>query len=145
MTIGHFDDRNITWHAVPGLNHLRYNILNIDERLQLVDVLFRFAANQKVVLHRHVADNNTFVIQGEHRLYHPDGQLKEVRPVGSYTVSPASPDPHREGGGDEDVIILFGIRGKPGAMYEVLDDDHKVVAALGMADFIALRDAQTAR
>ena len=31
------------------------------------------------MLHRHKAHNNTFVVQGEHRLYKPDGSLKEAR------------------------------------------------------------------
>jgi len=69
---------------------------------------------QQIVLHRHVAHNNTFVVQGEHRLYERNGELKEVRATGSYTVSPPSAEPHREGGGDQDVVVLFSIRGSDG-------------------------------
>ncbi len=82
------------------------------------------------------------MIQGEHRLYEPSGRLKEVRPVGSYTVSPASDEPHREGGGDEDAIVLFSIRGSDGVLYEILDDEQTVVATLGMQDFVGLYHAQ---
>ena len=106
-------------------------------------MLFKFAANEKIALHRHVAANNTFVIQGEHRLYYPNGDLKEVRPTGSYTVSPPSEDPHQEGGGDEDVVIHFSIRCDGGTCYEILDDDHNVASTLGFDDFEDLYAAQT--
>ncbi|MGZ4960562.1 MAG: regulator, partial [Methylomonas sp.] len=115
-----------------------YSILDIDEEHKTVDVLFKFAARQQIVLHRHKALNKTFVIQGEHRLYHADGRLKETRPVGRYTSSPSSDEPHREGGGDMDVVVFFSIRGSDGVFYEILDDDLNVVAELGMGDFLDL-------
>ena len=41
-------------------------------------------------------------------------------------------EPHSEGGGDEDVIILFSLRPysatKP--IYEILDDDHEIVSVM---------------
>ena len=133
-----FDDANIQWQSLGDFEHLLYSILNIDERNKIIDVIFKFAAHQQIVLHRHKALNNTFVIQGVHHLYETDGRLREIRPVGSYTCSQPSDEPHREGGGDEDVIVLFSIRGSDGVLYEILDDDCKVVAALGMQDFINL-------
>jgi hypothetical protein len=96
------------------------------------------------VLHRHKVHNNTFVVQGEHRLYEPDGKLKEIRAVGSYTRSPASDDPHREGGGDQDVVVFFSIRGSDGVLYEVLDDDQNQIATLGFQDFVGLFQTQQA-
>jgi hypothetical protein len=91
-----------------------------------------------------VALNHLLVIQGEHILYEPNGDIKETRPTGRYTVSPASDEPHREGGGaEQDVIIMFSIRGTAGVMYEILDDDHNIVATLGMDDFANLMAAQT--
>ena len=142
MAAYQFDDRNTRWNTLGGFQHLAYSILNIDEARLTADVLFKFAANQKIVLHRHMALNNTFVIQGEHRLYEPDGRLKEVRPVGSYTSSPANPAPHREGGGDQDVVILFSIRGNDGVLYEVLDDDQNTIATISMEDLTALYQLQ---
>jgi hypothetical protein len=137
-----FDDRNIRWNKLCDFEHLLYSILDIDESNKIIDVLFKFAANQQIVLHRHNAHNNTFVVQGEHRLYEPDGKLKEIRPVGSYTRSPASDDPHREGGGDQDVVVLFSIRGSDDVLYEVLDDDLNLIATLGFEDFVGLFQAQ---
>jgi hypothetical protein len=92
------------------------------------------------VMHRHKVHNNTFVIQGEHRLYKPDGTLKEVRPVGSMTSTPADDEPHREGGGDQDVIIAFSIRGD-GVLYELLDDDMNQIGTISLQDLIDLKNA----
>ncbi len=135
-----FDDRNIKWNMLGDFPHLHYSILDVDEKYGIADVLFKFAANEKIVLHRHLAQNNTFVVQGEHRLYKPDGTLKEVRPVGSMTSSPPSAEPHQEGGGDQDVIIAFSIRGQ-GVLYELLDKDMNQIGAITMQDLIALKKA----
>jgi hypothetical protein len=138
-----FDDSNIQWSQLEGFEHLSYSILNVDRDNMIVDALFRFAAGEQIVLHRHVALNHLLVIQGEHILYEPDGSIKEKRPTGRYTVSAANEDPHREGGGNEqDVIILFSIRGTDGVMYEILDDEHNIVGTLGMDDFEGLYAAQ---
>ena len=135
-----FDDRNIKWNRLGDYLHLHYSILDVDEKNGIADVLFKFAANEKIVLHRHLAHNNTFVVQGEHRLYKPDGTLKEIRPVGSMTSSPPSDEPHREGGGDQDVIIAFSIRGD-GVLYQLLDEDMNQIGSISMQDLIALKNA----
>ena len=98
-------------------------------------------ANEKVFLHRHLGHNHTFVIQGEHRLYHPDGTLKEIRPVGSMTSSPPSDDPHREGAGDQDAVVAFSMRRKKGVMYEILDDDMNIVDTISFQDLVDLDSA----
>jgi quercetin dioxygenase-like cupin family protein len=142
MPIFNFDDRNITWNKLGDINHLLYSVLNIDENNYIVDVLFKFDANEKIVLHRHLVHNNTFVVQGELRLYEPEGKLKEIRPVGNYKSCPPG-DVHREGGGvDQDVVVFFNIRGHDGVFYEVLDDDMNVIGTLSYADFVGLYRAQ---
>jgi hypothetical protein len=123
-------------------NHLHYAIFDIDEHNKIIDVLFKFDAHQQILLHRHKALNKTFVIQGEHHIYETNGKLKEVRPVGSYTSSLPSDVPHREGGGNVDVIVFFSIRGNDGVLYEVLDDDLNIIATLGFEDFINLYKEQ---
>lgn len=145
MTNHLFDDTHIQWQTLVNFEHLQYSILDIDGRNKIIDVLFKFAAQQQIVLHRHKVLNKTFVIQGEHRLYETDGRLKEIRAVGSYTSSQPSDEPHREGGGDEDVIVLFSIRGSDGVLYEILDDELKIIGELTMQDFIDLYAAQTQR
>jgi quercetin dioxygenase-like cupin family protein len=143
MTNYLFDDTNIKWQTLGDFEHLLYSILDIDEQYKIIDVIFKFAAHQQIVLHRHKALNKTLVIQGEHRLYTTDGRLKEVRAVGSYTSSPPSDEPHREGGGGEDVIVFFSIRGNDGVLYEILDDNLDIIATLGFQDFINLYKDQT--
>jgi hypothetical protein len=126
------------WQQLPDTEHLWYYVLSLDEENKTVDVLLKMAANKKVFLHRHTAPNHMLVLSGEHCLYKPDGTLKEVRPTGRYTASPADPEPHREGGGDEDTVILFSIRSGGGCCYEVLDDEQNVAATLGWEDFQGL-------
>src|SRR6516165_6701931 len=149
MAAYNFDDRNIKWNtlALPDIGeveHLLFTVLSVDDENQIVHVLFKFAANEKIMLHRHMIHNDTFVVQGEHRLYEPDGTLREIRPTGMYKSTPAG-DMHREGGGpDQDVIVLFDMRGRDGVFYELLDDDQNVVYALSYADFLGAYKAQDA-
>ena len=90
-------------------------------------MLSKFATNEKTVLHPHVAAFHTFVVQDEHPIYTPAGDLKEVRPVGTYKVGQPDLEPHAEGGGDSDVVILFSLRPYDGgAIYEILDENHEV-------------------
>ncbi len=138
-----FNDSHIHWQTLADFEYLQYSILDIDEQRHITDVLFKFAANQQIVLHRHKALNKTFVIQGEHRLYHADGSIKEIRPVGQYTSSPASDEPHREGGGEVDAIVLFSIRGGDGVLYEILDNAQNIIGELRWQDLIDLYAAQT--
>ncbi len=143
MTRGHtFDDSNITWHTLEGIENLHYHIYAVDEERKIVDIIFKFAANKKVVLHRHHADYITLVIQGELRLYKANGELKEVRPVGSYVATRVGGEPHTECGGDEDAIVFFSNRGQDGVIYEILDEGFNTVATLGLQDFKGLLQAQ---
>lgn len=136
-----FDDRHIRWQPLGDFEHFVYSILDIDRDNKIIDLLIKFEPHRPIILHRHKALNKTFVIQGEHRLYEPDGTLKEIRPVGSYTISPASDDPHRECGGDEGAVVLFSIRGSEGVLYEVLDDEWNPIATLSWQDFDDLFEA----
>jgi quercetin dioxygenase-like cupin family protein len=138
-----FDDRNITWHTLEGIEHLQYHIFAVDEVNKIVDVMFKFAANKKVVLHRHHADYVTLVVQGELRIYRANGELKEVRPVGSYVATKVGGEPHTEGGGDEDAVVFFSNRGQGGVIYEILDEQMNTLATLGLQDFEGLLQAQT--
>lgn len=145
MALHRFDDRNIRWQTLAGIDHLHYWVLCVDESAKIADVIFKFASNQQIILHRHKALNHTLVLQGEHRLYHADGSLKDVRPVGRYTVTPPDVDTHREGGGDgQDVIVHFSIRGSDGLLYELLDQDQNIVGTLTFSDLKDLLNKQQA-
>lgn len=138
-----FDDRAIQWRKLGDFEHFVYAILDIDKATHIADVIFKFEPHQPILLHRHKVLNKTFVIQGEHRIFEPNGQLKEIRPVGSYTISPASPDPHRECGGDQGAVVLFSIRATSNddVLYELLDEQHGLIGTLTMQDLIALASA----
>jgi quercetin dioxygenase-like cupin family protein len=142
-TTNEFDTRNIQWKRLEGLDHLEYHICEVDEANRSVDILFKFAAKQKVALHRHHAAYRTLVLQGELRIYRPNGEVKEIRPVGSYVLTKAGGEPHTEGGGDQDVIAFFSNRNVDGFIYEILDDNLQTIATLGIPEFKALFEAQT--
>jgi hypothetical protein len=138
-----FDDRNIHWQKLGDLEDFLVSILDIDEKRDVVDFIVKFEPNKPIVLHRHLAATNTLVVQGEHRLYEPDGRLKEVRPVGSYTASPPG-EPHRECGGEEGAVVFYSLRGDGGAFFDLLDDASNILATLGMNEFIEAFKAQKA-
>lgn len=137
-----FDESNITWYTIEGIDHAWYHVLDVDLERRQVDVLFKFAAKKKVVLHRHHAEYSTFMVQGELRLYDKDGALTEIRPTGSYARRPAGGDPHMEGGGEVDCIGYFNNRNCGDVIYEILGPDLSTVATLGIHEFKAFLDAQ---
>lgn len=141
MTTYNFDNRIIQWYKLGDIEHVVCSILDIDHENNIVDIILKFEPHKQIILHRHMVLNKSLVIQGEHRLYEPNGEIKEVRAVGSYTSSPASNEPHRECGGDEGAIVFFSIRGNAEVLYEVLDDKQNLIGTLGLQDFIELFEA----
>lgn len=138
-----FDTRNIQWYTLDGFPHVAYHICAVDEEKRIVDILFKFDANSRIALHRHKAAYITLVLQGELRIYRANGELKEIRPVGSYVATAADGEPHTEGGGpDQDVIAFFSNRNVSDLVYEILDPELKTVATLGINEFKALLEAQ---
>jgi len=137
-----FDDHNIQWRKLGEFDHFVYAILDIDKANYIADLVFKFDPHQPIILHRHKVLNKTFVIQGEHRILEPNGDLKEIRSVGSYTSSPANPEPHRECGGDEGAVVFFSIRANNIAdvLYELLDNRQSLIGTLTMQDLIDLHE-----
>ena len=142
MNVSSFDESKVHWQRLPDLDHLWPSILDVGETAKVVDVLFKFAANQKIVLHRHVAASHTFVVQGEHRIDDSSGDLKEVRSVGAYKAGQPDEEPHAECGGDTDVVILFSLRPyNGGAIYEILDENHEMLSTITFDGMKELFDA----
>ena len=137
-----FDQTNIKWNTLEGVDHLWYHVLNVDRDAKVVDLLLKFAANQKVVLHKHHADYSTFIIQGELRLYNDAGELTEIRPTASFVQKPGGGAPHTEGGGDTDCIGWFSNKGTDGVIYEILGPNGETLGTLGLSEFEALWQAQ---
>ena len=132
-----FDDRNIRWQSLGDFKHFVFAVLDVDAEKRIVDFVVKFDPNQRIFLHRHKAHTNTMVLQGEHRFYEPDGKLKEVRRVGTYTSTPPG-EPHSEGGGSEGCIVFYSIRPEGNAIFEILDDEQKLIGTLDLPDFVNL-------
>ena len=79
MHVANFDESKVNWQRLPDLDHLWPSILDVGETAKVVDVLFKFAANQKIVLHRHVAASHTFVVQSV--------PIRQVNPMRNLTQS----------------------------------------------------------
>jgi hypothetical protein len=131
-----FDDSNIRWYRLGDFEHFVFAMLDVDVSRKIVDFILKFPPNEQIFLHRHLALTNTLVVQGEHHLYEPNGSLKEVRAVGSYTSTPPG-EPHREGAGHEGGVVFYSVRGKDGVLFEVLDDGLRVVGTLSLDDFVS--------
>jgi hypothetical protein len=135
MASHRFDDRNIRWHKFGDFTGLVVAMFDVDEERNQTDFIVKYEPNSKIFLHRHLAHTATFVVDGEHRLYEPDGEtLKEVRATGTYTSSPAG-DAHREGGGAEGGVVFYSVRGESDRLFDVLDDGMNVIGTLRTQDF----------
>src|SRR5262249_36971391 len=107
----------------------------VDRKNGIVDVLFKFAANSKAMLHQHKSPYVTLTMQGELRFYRPTGELKEMRPAGSYVRGVANGEPHLEGGGDQDAIVFFSNRNVEDELYTFLDANMQPTVTLRIGDF----------
>ncbi len=137
-----FDDRNIKWRTLGDFEHFEVFIFSVDEKNNIADFIVKFEPGKQIFLHRHLALTNTFVVDGEHIIYEPNGKVREVRPVGKYTSSPAG-DAHREGGGANGCVLQYSVRGETDALFDVLDDELRVQGTLRTQDFKAAFDAQS--
>lgn len=145
MPTKEFDEKHIDWHAIDGLDHVLYHVCRVDEQNGIVDVLFKFDAGCRIAMHRHLVDYCTLVLQGELRIYGPEGDLKEIRPVGSYICTRGGGEPHSEGGGDQATIVFFSNRNVNNGIYEIINESRDVVATLGIPEFKILRRVQRQR
>ena len=145
-TRGTFDDSQLSWSRLgdePMFDHMVFHALSADEERNHVEFLVKFDANEMILLHRHLADTNTLVVAGEHILYEKDRSKRDARPAGRFTTSPAG-DVHREGGGPDGAIVHYSVRGESDALFDLLDEDEKVVLTLRTADVLALLAGQAA-
>jgi hypothetical protein len=136
-----FDDRNMQWRALGDFEHFVVFIFSVDEQKNIADFIIKFEPSKQIFLHRHLALTNTFVVDGEHIIYEADGKVRDVRPVGRYTSSQPG-DAHKEGGGANGCVLHYSVRGETDALFDVLDEDFKILATLRTSDFKAAFDAQ---
>ena len=139
-----FDDRNVAWFPFGDFTGFVVAVYRADAEKGLTDFILKFEPNSRIHLHRHLAETSTFVIQGEHRLYEPDGSLKEIREVGSYTLTPIGQPPHREGAGNEPCVVFYSIRSDQDLIFEFLNDDLSLFAPLTISTIAAVWEQQKA-
>ena len=133
-----FDDSKVDWQPFAGLQHMELALLEVDEERQIVDLIVRFEANEKIAVHNHIAQTNMFIIQGELNMYNDDGSVKETRPAGRYYRGKRD-DCHSEGGGPDGAVVFYSVRGHGGPnLFDIMDDDNNIEATIGMADVVEM-------
>ncbi len=148
MAQSYFDPGRYKWREVtgePGLSYKvrhDYTILGYDLVAGTLDMLVRWAGDGgHCPIHRHTATTTVLVLEGKQHLWdlHPDGTRGEprVRLAGDYTLTVGDALPHLERGGAEGGIAFFGNHSRNGLLYEILDEDLKLVADVTMEGLIA--------
>ena len=135
-------DHELDWLPFAGIENLELTLCDIDEERQVVDLIVRFAPNKTVTMHNHLAQTNMLIIQGELRMYEPDGSIREVRSAGRYYRGRTG-DTHSEGGGPDGAVVFYSMR-CDGArdVLEIMDEAATVQATLTMDDVRAAWAAQ---
>ena len=137
-------DHEINWLPFAGIENLELSLLDIDEARSVVDLIVRFAPNKTVTMHNHLAQTNMLILQGELRIYEPDGSIREARTPGKYYRGRTG-DAHSEGGGPDGAVVFYSMRAdNDPKVLDVMDDDGNVQATLTMDDVRAAWDAQVA-
>ena len=135
-----FDFSAVEFLPLPDTTGLDLFIYDIDDQRQIVDLLFRFAPNKLVAPHIHLAQTNMLILQGELRIYHSDGTLKQARPAGRYYRG-VRDDQHSEGGGPDGAIVFYSVRGHGDEeLIRILNEQGEVVSTLDMAAVRLLHD-----
>ncbi len=148
MAQSYFDPGRYKWRLVtgePGLSYKvrhDYTILGYDLAAGTLDMVVRWAGDGgHCPIHRHTAITTVLVLEGEQHLWdlHPDGTRGEhkVRRAGDYALTVGDALPHLERGGAEGGIAFFGNHSSSGLLYEILDEDLKLLADVTMEGLIA--------
>jgi hypothetical protein len=143
-----FDPKRHKWREVvgePGLSyhvHHDYTILGYDLAAGTLDMVVRWQGDGgHCPLHRHIATTTVIVFEGEQHLWdvHPDGTrgAHRVRHAGDYALTTGDALPHLERGGDAGGIAFFGNHSSDGKLYEIVDEDGKLVLDVTMETLIA--------
>jgi len=148
MINGTFDPARYKWREVKGDDsasyfiHHDYTILGYDFEAATLDMIVRWHCDGgHCPIHRHTATTSVIVLEGEQHLWdiEADGSLGEhrFRQAGDYALTGAEARPHLERGGERGGLVFFGAHSPSGKLYEVLDDDGKVVSEVTMRSILA--------
>lgn len=148
MAESFFDSSRHRWREVTGWPELSYKvrhdytILGFDLAAGTLDMLVRWTGDGgHCPIHRHTSTTSVLVLEGEQHLWdlHPDGSRGEerVRRAGDHALTVADALPHLERGGPAGGLAFFGNHSSDGRLYELLDEDGKVVLDVTMELLIA--------
>jgi hypothetical protein len=143
-----FDPKQHKWREVtgePGLSYKvrhDYTILGYDVGAGALDMVVRWAGDGgHCPLHHHVATTTVLVLEGEQHLQdlHPDGSRgpERIRRAGDHALTVSDPHPHFEWGGPNGGIAFFGTHSRNGLLYELTNEQGKVVAPVTIETLVA--------
>lgn len=138
-----FDTGRHRWRNVTGepgqsyLVHHDYTILGHDLAAGTLDMVVRWHADGgHCPIHRHVATTSVLVLEGEQHLWdlHADGTrgALRVRRAGDHALTTGDQTPHLERGGADGGLAFFGCHSADGRLYEILDEDGKLLLDVTM-------------
>ncbi len=148
MAPSNFDPSRYKWREVTGEPELSYKvqhdytILGHDLDTGTLDMVVRWDGDGgHCPIHRHTATTTILVLEGEQHLWdlYPDGSRGEpkVRRAGDYALSLDGAPPHLECGGPQGGMVFFGGHSSTGLLYEILDEDLKLIVEITMEGLIA--------
>jgi len=154
MTQPFFDPNRYEWREVTGEPessykiHHDFTILGHDVAAGTLDMVVRWQGDGgHCPVHRHTSTTTVLVLSGEQHLWdlHPDGTRGEhkVRRTGDYALTVGDGLPHLERGGDDGAVVFFGNHASDGILYEMFDEDMKVVGEVTIESLIADWQAST--
>ena len=143
-----FDPSRHKWREVTGgpelsyKVHHDYTILGSSVAAGTLDMVVRWGSDGgHCPMHRHTSTTTVLVLAGEQHLWdiHPDAARGEhkVRKAGDYALTVGDGLPHLERGGEEGGMAFFGNHCSDGNLYELLDEDMKVVMEVTIESLLA--------
>lgn len=142
-----FDPSRHKWREVTGGPELSYKvrhdytILGYDFGAGTLDMVVRWDGDGgHCPIHRHTSTTSVLVIAGEQHLIdlHADGTHGEhkVRQPGDYALTVGDALPHLERGGENGGLAFFNNHSTDGILYEVLDEDMKVLVEVTLEGLV---------